>query len=79
MLGFTLAGLDGGPDIHVMMNMYWEELPFEIPPVQGRKWYVKADTSRPAPGDIMAEGQEREVVEHDYRVGSRSVVVLISK
>jgi len=79
VLGFTLAGLDGDPDIHVMMNMYWEELPFEIPPVQGRQWYVKADTSRPAPGDIVAEGQEREVVEQNYHVGSRSVVVLISK
>jgi hypothetical protein len=32
-LGFTLTGFDLEPDIHVMMNMYWEALDMEVPAI----------------------------------------------
>jgi hypothetical protein len=27
----TLAGFDGDADLHVMLNMFWEALDFELP------------------------------------------------
>ncbi len=43
-LGMTLGGFDGEPDIHVMLNMYWDSLEFEVPPVPGRQWFTTVDT-----------------------------------
>jgi len=36
-LGFTLAGFEDHPDIHVMMNMYWEPLNMAVPVIPGRE------------------------------------------
>ena len=30
-LACTIAGFGGAPDLHVMMNMFWEPLEFEVP------------------------------------------------
>ena len=35
-----------------MMNMDWDDLDFEIPPVAGRRWYRAIDTGAAAPDDI---------------------------
>lgn len=88
-LAFTIAGVPGenikhpedyknpeifkDEDIHVMMNMYWEPLTFEIPQIQGRSWFIYADTF---------ENQISEDILHSentYTVRPRSIVILISK
>jgi glycogen operon protein len=78
-LAFTLGGFEGRADIHVMLNMYWEALNFEIPLVEGRQWYKVVDTAEPSPRDIADLGKETVVSDNLYIVQDRSVVVLISK
>jgi isoamylase len=79
VLGFTLGGFEGEADIHVMLNMYWEDLNFEIPSIKDRKWYRVVDTALPSPIDIAEPGEETVVSGDVYSVKERSVVVLISK
>lgn len=88
-LAFTIAGVAGkmlsdfsgldniekfnDEDVHVMMNMYWEPLVFQIPQIEGRKWFVYVDTyENYNPEDILYS-------ESTYLVNPRSVVVLVSK
>jgi len=78
-LGFTLAGFEQDSDIHVMMNMYWEPLDFELPTVSGRGWYRALDTALLAPSDIADPGAEVAISGNSYLVTARSVVVLVSK
>ncbi|HEY3409690.1 MAG TPA: glycogen debranching enzyme, partial [Propionicimonas sp.] len=89
VLAFTLAGFPSGghtadhqvpdADIHVMMNMGWEELEFDIPHLEGRHWCRVVDTSAAAPDDIASPGHEQRVTGNTYSVRDRSVVVLVSK
>jgi glycogen operon protein len=78
-LAFTLASFDDAPDLHVILNMYWEELEFELPPVQGRQWYRVVDTHQASPLDILEPGQEILVMDNVYPAQGRSVVLLISR
>jgi glycogen operon protein len=80
-LSFTMGEPDDEEDIHVMMNMYWEPLEFEIPDLKGtgRNWYRAVDTFLPSPQDIAGAGAEVLGNENSYSVQGRSVVVLISK
>jgi isoamylase len=77
-LGVTLAGFNGDNDIHIMLNMYWESLDFELPSVTGRTWLKAVDTSERPPLDVADFGSELPIVGNVYRVQGRSVVVLIS-
>jgi glycogen operon protein len=77
-LGFTLAGFNQDPDIHVMMNMHWQALEMEIPVVAGRQWTRVVDTSLPSPSDIAEPGKEFECRGQSYLVSARSIVVLVN-
>ncbi|GCF07968.1 glycogen debranching protein GlgX [Dictyobacter arantiisoli] len=66
-------------DIHVMFNMDWEDLEFDVPLLTDRSWYRVVDTAQPSPNDILEPGQEVAFTGNSYRVGNRSVVVLISR
>jgi pullulanase/glycogen debranching enzyme len=79
VLGFTLAGFEDDPDIHVMMNMYWEPLDMAIPMIPGRQWTRAVDTSLPSPSDIADPGTEVTCSGPSYRVNGRSIVVLVNK
>ncbi|WP_233222735.1 glycogen-debranching protein [Chroococcidiopsis sp. CCALA 051] len=79
VLAFTLGGFNEEADIHVMLNMYWEELEFEIPAVAGKQWYRAIDTAQNSPLDIAEPGTETLVTSNTYFVQGRSVVVLISQ
>ena len=79
VLSFTLAGLDGTDDLHVILNMFWEGLDFELPSIPGRRWVRAVDTTLAAPDDIVDPGSEVPVDSSTYPAGERSVVVLISK
>jgi isoamylase len=78
-LAVTLAGFDGDNDIHIMLNMYWESLDFELPTVPARTWLKAVDTSQRPPLDISDFGSELPIVGNVYRAQGRSVVVLISR
>ena len=77
-LAFTLAGFDDNPDIHVMMNMYWDGLDFALPAIPGRTWHRFADTALPSPDDIAEPGQEVPITGDRYTVTARSIVVLVA-
>jgi isoamylase len=78
-LAFTLGGFGGEADVHVMLNMYWEPLTFELPPAGHRTWHRAVDTSLPSPADIAAPGSEPRVTTNEIVVEGRSVVVLVSR
>jgi glycogen operon protein len=78
-LGFTLAGFDEDPDIHVMMNMYWEALEMDVPVIAGRQWSRMVDTSLPSLSDIVDWGTEAVCAAPNYRVSARSIVVLLNR
>jgi len=88
VLAFTLGGFPGtgrhaadleDVDIHVMVNLGFEDLDFDIPPAGTRRWYRAIDTSAQAPDDIAAPGQETAVSGGTYRVGNHGIAVLISR
>ena len=78
-LAWTVAGSLAHSDIHVMVNMYWEPLTFEIPQIYERAWYTAVNTALPSPQDINAPGNEVLVNSHHVEVSGRSIVVLISR
>ena len=78
-LAMTLAGFGGDCDLHVMFNMFWESLDFELPIVPGRRWCQAVDTAQPSPYDIADPGCEPEVLGNTRRVEARSVVVLVNR
>jgi isoamylase len=78
-LAMTLAGFGGDPDLHVIFNMFWESLEFEIPLVPGRRWFLAIDTAQPPPHDITDSGCEQEVPGNKRWVEARSVVVLSNR
>lgn len=78
-LGFTLAGFDDEPDIHVMMNMHWAALDMDVPTVSGWQWVRAVDTALSSPSDIADPGMEIACPAQSYRVNARSIVVLLDK
>jgi isoamylase len=78
-LAATLAGFHGDSDLHLMFNMYWEPLTFELPAVPGRGWFRAIDTAQPSPLDIADPGSEPAVLAGTCAVQPRSVVVLINR
>jgi isoamylase len=78
-LAMTLAGFGGDSDLHVMFNMFWASLDFELPVEPGRHWCLAVDTAQPSPHDIADSGSEPAVIGNTLRVEARSVVVLVSR
>jgi len=88
VLAFTLGGFADEEqstedvDIHVMLNMEWQDLDFDVPLLAQRKWYKVIDTALPSPHDIAedlaAPRAEAVLAEHTCHVENHSVVVLIS-
>jgi len=82
ILALTLRSFRGKFLIHIMINAYWEELEFEVPPVQGEfenAWMRWIDTFRESPDDICSWDEAEAVRETTYAVQPRSVVVLIAR
>ncbi len=77
-LAFTLGGVGEEADIHVMFNMYWGDLEFEVPILADRKWYQVIDTANPNV-PIKRPDLHLPLTGKLCRVGYRSAVVLISQ
>ncbi|HUK34559.1 MAG TPA: glycogen debranching protein GlgX [Vicinamibacterales bacterium] len=74
-LACTIAGIGGSRDLHVMMNMYWEPLDFEVPAYT--KWRIAIDTFATSPNDI-SRAAPTVFADTTCMVRGRSVVVLES-
>jgi isoamylase len=77
-LACTIAGFGGAPDLHVMMNMYWQRLEFEVPQAESRRWRVAIDTFEDSPRDFPDESDRVVVSDRVVPVLGRSIVVLIA-
>jgi len=76
-LAFYLRGARFGEgDLYVMINSFWRPLQFYIQEGEAGEWSRILDTSLPSPDDISEPGGEIPVPSLDYKVSSRSVVVL---
>jgi glycogen operon protein len=66
--------------VHIIFNAYWEPLDFELPILSDgtENWRRWIDTALDPPHEICEWNAEKPVVEATYRVGARSVVVLIA-
>lgn len=78
-LAMTLGGFGGSQDIHVMLNMDSGGLDFEVPNINGRKWFKAVDTAGASPHDIADAGIESALPTNVCAVAGRSIVVLISR
>ncbi len=77
-LAFCLhGGSQQDRDIYVMINAYWEDLNFRIQEGEVRDWIRITDTSKPSPLDLLESGSEEPLASLDYKVKTRSVVVLL--
>jgi isoamylase len=65
---------------HVMFNAFWEPLDFELPLLENgtMNWFRWIDTALEPPHEICDWNRETRVPGSTYRVGRRSVVVLIT-
>ena len=70
-LALTIAGIHQSSDLHVMMNMFWEPLVFDVP---AGRWHVAVDTFAASPAD--APGGKGAAVAGHCTVHPRSIVVL---
>ena len=77
-LACTIAGFGGHPDLHVMMNMFWEPLDFEVPVDPQRTWQIAIDTFAASPHDIPDQDQGATSPGHRCTVQGRSIVILVS-
>jgi len=63
--------------VYLILNGYWEPLPFELPPVgEGGAWRRWIDTARESPEDIVPWTTAPTLSGATYRAQARSVVVL---
>ena len=66
--------------IYLIANAHWEEHIFELPAIANRSWLRFIDTTMESPDDIAGrDGNGFSVLDTRYRVGPRSVVVLVAK
>jgi glycogen operon protein len=77
-LAFYLRGASQQDiDIYVMINGYWEDLPFAIQEGEFGQWKRVVDTALQSQDDICESGAEFPLTSQSYVVKARSVVVLI--
>ncbi|MEV4702903.1 glycogen debranching protein GlgX [Actinoplanes sp. NPDC049316] len=78
-LACTLSGVDGDADLHIIANMYWAPLDFELPALPGVVWARAVDTSLPTGADVAEPGAEPVVETATCTAPGRSVIVLVSR
>jgi glycogen operon protein len=78
-LAWCLHGAShGDSDIYVMVNATSSDENFEIQEGTPARWRLVADTALPAPHDYCDPAERRSLLSSVYRVGARSVVVLVA-
>ena len=77
-LACTIAGFAGDADLHIMMNMFWEPLDFEVPVNPQRVWHVAVDTFASSPHDIADRTGLSPLRGSRCTVPGRGIVVLVA-
>jgi glycogen operon protein len=80
-LAMTVFSITSTVVFHIMINAFWEELRFEIPPAadpSGSNWVRWIDTFRESPDDMCYWEKAEAVRENVYPVKPRSVVILVT-
>jgi len=75
-LACEIAGFGDDADLHVMMNMFWEPLDFEVPVDPQRTWHVAVDTFMASPHDIAESNAGAPFRRSVCTVQARSIVIL---
>ncbi len=76
---FSLHHRSACEHVHVMLNSFWQELEFQLPPTaDGRVWRRIVDTSLASPADIATAATAEAYLSAMYTVSARSAVILIS-
>ena len=81
-IAMTMTSLRGRLMFHMMINAFWEELKFEVPPaaeLSGSDWMRWIDTFRESPDDICSWDEAEAVRDTVCPVQPRSVVVLVAR
>jgi glycogen operon protein len=78
ILACTIWSLSRDDDLHVMLNMEWTDMDFEVPTLQKKRWLKVIDTALPSPLDFDESGRGRVISGGVCHVQEHSVVVLIS-
>lgn len=78
-LGDTAEDTDGLANVHVMMNMHWDAVEFQIPRYEGLTWRRTIDTALPSPQDIMSIEEAPVMNQDTYLVTARSVVAMTTR
>jgi len=79
VLAMTIAALDEGEDIFVILNMEPAAVGFELPRVPGRRWFRAVDTALGGSESAAEAGSEPVITTEGYFAAARSVVILVSK
>lgn len=64
-----------GDDLYVMINTYWEPLPFVIQAGRAGEWHWVIDTGLPGPANCLKPGRGRKLRSCAHEVKARPVVV----
>jgi glycogen operon protein len=77
----TVSGPGNRFRVHFIINAYWKELAFEVPPGGNvfEPWRRCIDTSLDPPDDINGWRESGEIGGETYLVGPRSVVMLFTQ
>jgi glycogen operon protein len=76
-VSFTMHHPKEDEHIHVMINAYWDDLPFEVPSIPNSyRWKVVVNTALDAPDHFRTPEQAPACDEHVCKVKSRSIVIL---
>jgi len=67
----------GDGDLYVMINGHWQDHEFTVAEGRPSEWWRVVDTSLPSPEAIVEPGKEPQFQNTKYKVGARSVVVLL--
>ena len=78
-LGDTAQDTDNLSNVHVMMNMHWEAVDFQIPRYEGLTWRRTIDTAQSSPFDILPLSEAPVFDGGSYLVTGRSIVVLTTR
>jgi glycogen operon protein len=79
VLAFSLGHVDGGDYLHVMLNSYWDSLPFELPPLKGKeRWSRIVDTALDSPNDYCDKGKHQLISGSEYWVEGHAAVILLA-
>ena len=76
-LAFTLKNRRYEKRLHVMLNMFWEPLEFELPHSRQWNWKRIINTAARSPEDIFPETDAPAIKKRKVKVEARSVVVTL--